>query len=150
MSNVDSFYKGTTGNPKGSVLSHHNLVNNAFFIGLRQQYDTLCPKICIPVPLYHCFGSVAGVLSGTQFGCSLILPSAGFNPKAIMQSFKKEKPNSCYGTPTMFVDIIDEFRKDPCDMSSFYSGIMAGAPCPEHLVNALMKELNMTKFIVSL
>ncbi|KAB7505738.1 2,3-dihydroxybenzoate-AMP ligase, partial [Armadillidium nasatum] len=107
-------------------------------------------RICVPVPLYHCFGCVIGVLAGTLHGCTIIFPNDGFDPKAIVKSFEEEKVNSCYGTPTMFVDILKEYRMNPVKVDTLSFGVMAGAPCPEELVTSLVNELNMKDFLVKI
>ncbi|XP_076053938.1 medium-chain acyl-CoA ligase ACSF2, mitochondrial-like isoform X1 [Oratosquilla oratoria] len=137
------FTSGTTGSPKAAALSHHNIVNNALFIGLRCGYGTENHRICLPAPLYHCLGCVCGTLTGLVWGATCVMPSAGFDPEACVTTFEKERITSCYGTPTMFVDILKCARDDPKDFSSLFTGIMAGAPCPQELVMAVMEKLNM-------
>ncbi|KAL7641914.1 UNVERIFIED_CONTAM: hypothetical protein RMT77_007788 [Armadillidium vulgare] len=142
------FTSGTTGLPKAALLSHHNLVNNAFFVGKRCTYNIKPLRICLPVPLYHCFGCVVGMLSGTLHGCTMVFPNDGFDPKAIVKSFQDERLNSCYGTPTMFVDILKEYRNNPVNVDTLSCGIMTGAPCPEELITALAKEMNMKDILI--
>ncbi|XP_063598867.1 medium-chain acyl-CoA ligase ACSF2, mitochondrial-like [Penaeus indicus] len=142
------FTSGTTGLPKGAVLSHHMLVNNAYSIGSRIEYAKKPHRICISVPLYHCFGCVGGTLCGMLYGATSVLPGAGFDPDTIVKTLEKEKITSCYGTPTMFVDILNAFRKNPVDLSAISTGIMAGAPCPQELVMAVMNDLKMKDFLV--
>ncbi|KAB7505740.1 Acyl-CoA synthetase family member 2, mitochondrial [Armadillidium nasatum] len=105
-------------------------------------------RICLPVPLYHCFGCVVGMLSGTLHGCTMVFPNDGFDPKAIVKSFEDERLNSCYGTPTMFVDILKEYRNNPVNVDTLSCGIMTGAPCPEELITALAKEMNMKDILI--
>ncbi|XP_070001673.1 medium-chain acyl-CoA ligase ACSF2, mitochondrial-like isoform X2 [Penaeus vannamei] len=142
------FTSGTTGLPKGAVLSHHMLVNNAYSIGGRTEYQKKPHRICISVPLYHCFGCIGGTLCGMLYGATSVLPSAGFDPEAIVKTLESEKITSCYGTPTMFVDILNAYRKNPTDLSAISTGIMAGAPCPQELVMAVMNDLKMKDFLV--
>lgn len=147
------FTSGTTGQPKGAVLSHHNLVNNAFFIGDRCLYAEKPQRICVSVPLYHCFGCVAGTLAGSLFGAACVLPAAGFSGQACAEAIKNEGVTSCYGTPTMFVDILAAARPGDGQLATPLSdtlttGIMAGAPCPPELVNAVITELGMKDFLV--
>ncbi|XP_066986589.1 medium-chain acyl-CoA ligase ACSF2, mitochondrial-like [Macrobrachium rosenbergii] len=142
------FTSGTTGKPKGAMLSHHMLVNNAFGVGKRSGYGEKEHRICVQVPLYHCFGCVAGTLSSAHFGATCVLPSLGFNSNASVQAIQDERVTSCYGTPTMFVDVLNSQRNKPRVLGHLFTGIMAGAPCPQELVESLMSELNMRDFLV--
>ncbi|XP_047483965.1 medium-chain acyl-CoA ligase ACSF2, mitochondrial-like [Penaeus chinensis] len=142
------YTSGTTGLPKAAVLSHHQIVNNAYHsIGKRIGYGEKPHRICLSVPLYHCLGCVAGTICGMLYGATCVMPSAGFDPDAIVRPLEREKIASCYGTPTMFVDILNSFRKNPTDLSVISTGIMAGAPCPRDLVTAV-NELRMKDLIV--
>lgn len=142
------FTSGTTGLPKAAVLSHHMIANNAYGIGLRAEYNKMHHRINLTVPLYHCFGSVAGTVVGLLFGTTCVLPSRGFEPEAAVKAVEDERLTSCYGTPTMFVDMLNAQRREHRDMSSLSTGIMAGAPCPPELVMAVINELNMKNFQV--
>ncbi|KAK8403236.1 hypothetical protein O3P69_000400 [Scylla paramamosain] len=142
------FTSGTTGVPKAAVLSHHMIANNAYGIGRRAEYYKTHHRICLTVPLYHCFGSVTGTVLGMLFGATCVLPSRGFEPEAVVQAVQDERLTTCYGTPTMFVDILNAQRKVQRDLSSLSTGIMAGAPCPPELVMSLINELNMKDFLV--
>merc|ERR1719300_1614023 len=142
------FTSGTTGNPKGVTLSHHNLVNNAFNIGHRVGYDAEVHRICCSVPFYHCFGNVAGTLASLLHGASLIVPCPSFNGGDCVTAIEKEKCTSIYGTPTMFVDMLAQVRARGSDMSSAKTGLMAGAPCPQELCKNVMSEMNMKDFVV--
>lgn len=142
------FTSGTTGLPKAAVLSHHMIANNAYGIGYRAEYHKKHHRICLTVPLYHCFGSVAGAVTSMLFGATCVLPSRGFEPDTAVQSMQDERLTSCYGTPTMFVDILNAQRRKNRDMSSLSTGIMAGAPCPPELVMSVMNELHMKDFLV--
>ncbi|KAK8724645.1 hypothetical protein OTU49_011186 [Cherax quadricarinatus] len=142
------FTSGTTGFPKAAILTHHMLVNNAYGVGKRAQYNKSRVRICLSVPLYHCFGCVAGALTGALYGATCVLPTEAYNPEACVQAIQDERVSSCYGTPTMFVDILNEQRRKPRDISSLSTGIMAGAPCPQELVMAVMNDLNMKDFMV--
>ncbi|RXG68653.1 Acetyl-coenzyme A synthetase [Armadillidium vulgare] len=143
------FTSGTTGLPKAALLSHHNILNDAFFVGKRCGYDIKPLRICVPTPLYHCFGCVLGVLANVLHGCTTVFANDAFDPKAIVKSFEEERINFCYGTPTMFVDILREFRINPVKVDTLSYGLMGGAPCPEELVTALAKELNMKDILVT-
>nr|XP_053656123.1 uncharacterized protein LOC128704931 [Cherax quadricarinatus] len=137
------FTSGTTGLPKAAVLTHHMVINNAYSTGRRADYDKSHVRICLPVPLYHCFGCVGGVIAGALYGATCVLPSEAFDPEVCLQVIQDERASSCYGTPTMFVDILNVQRRKPRDISSLSTGVMAGAPCPQELVMAVMDELNM-------
>ncbi|XP_069937609.1 medium-chain acyl-CoA ligase ACSF2, mitochondrial [Cherax quadricarinatus] len=137
------FTSGTTGLPKAAVLTHHMVINNAYSTGRRADYDKSHVRICLPVPLYHCFGCVGGVIAGALYGATCVLPSEAFDPEVCLQVIQDERASSCYGTPTMFVDILNVHRRKPRDVSSLSAGVMAGAPCPQELVMAVMNELNM-------
>ncbi|XP_065582419.1 medium-chain acyl-CoA ligase ACSF2, mitochondrial-like [Artemia franciscana] len=144
------FTSGTTGYPKGATLSHHNIVNNAYLFGFRIGYHEQEHRICLPNPLYHCFGCVAGSLAGPLHGAALIVPSSGFNPEKALEAIHTERCTSLYGTPTMFVDMIHAFDLSNAkfDVSSLSTGAMAGAPCPEELVKGVINKLHMRDFIV--
>eukprot|EP00088_Acartia_fossae_P059302 TRINITY_DN7020_c0_g1_i9.p1 TRINITY_DN7020_c0_g1~~TRINITY_DN7020_c0_g1_i9.p1 ORF type:complete len:610 (-),score=111.92 TRINITY_DN7020_c0_g1_i9:136-1932(-) len=142
------FTSGTTGNPKGVTLSHHNLVNNAYNIGFRIGYNTKPHRICVSVPLYHCFGNVAGTLSGMLHGATNVYPAPSFNGKACAKAIADEKCTSIYGTPTMFVDMLASVRETRPDYSHVETGIMAGAPCPKELCKNVISEMNMKDFCV--
>ncbi|XP_066986608.1 medium-chain acyl-CoA ligase ACSF2, mitochondrial-like [Macrobrachium rosenbergii] len=142
------FTSGTTGQPKAATLSHHMIVNNAFNVGNRCSYGLKEHRICMTVPLYHCFGCVLGSLNGAHFGATCVFPSPGFDPQAAVQAMQDERVTSCYGTPTMFVDILNAQRSNQRDVSSLSTGIMSGAPCPQELVLALINEMNMKDILV--
>ncbi|KAK5851236.1 hypothetical protein PBY51_002044 [Eleginops maclovinus] len=138
------FTSGTTGAPKGATLSHHNVVNNAYFVGKRVGY-TWRPhtRICLPVPLYHCFGSVGGGLCMALHGLSVVFPSTGYDGKANLAALESERCTFIYGTPTMYVDMISQPDLAKYDLSSVEAGIMAGSPCPQELVKKVISAMNV-------
>ncbi|XP_045924214.1 medium-chain acyl-CoA ligase ACSF2, mitochondrial-like isoform X2 [Micropterus dolomieu] len=138
------FTSGTTGAPKGATLSHHNMINNAYFVGKRVGY-TWRPhtRVCLPVPLYHCFGSVAGGLCMAVHGVSLVFPSAGYNGKANIAALESERCTLIYGTPTMYVDMINQPDLAKYDLSSVEAGLMAGSPCPPELVKNIISVMGV-------
>ncbi|XP_044035990.1 medium-chain acyl-CoA ligase ACSF2, mitochondrial [Siniperca chuatsi] len=138
------FTSGTTGAPKGATLSHHNIINNAYFVGKRVGY-TWKPhsRVCLPVPLYHCFGSVGGGLCMGVHGISLVFPSTGYDGKANLAAMESERCTFIYGTPTMYVDMINQPDLAKYDLSSVESGIMAGSPCPPELVKKVISVMGI-------
>uniref|UniRef100_A0A665U409 Medium-chain acyl-CoA ligase ACSF2, mitochondrial n=1 Tax=Echeneis naucrates TaxID=173247 RepID=A0A665U409_ECHNA len=124
------FTSGTTGSPKGATLSHHNIVNNAYFFGLRIGYESRPQvRICLPVPMYHCFGSVLGGMNMAVHGVTLVFPSSAYSTVANLEAIQSEKCNIVYGTPTMFTDLVNHPDLPKYDLSSIEAGIMAGSPC---------------------
>uniref|UniRef100_A0A8C5HQW9 Medium-chain acyl-CoA ligase ACSF2, mitochondrial n=1 Tax=Gouania willdenowi TaxID=441366 RepID=A0A8C5HQW9_GOUWI len=146
------FTSGTTGAPKGATLTHHNLVNNGYFVGKRIGYDWRPnSRICIPVPLYHCFGSVGGSVCMAIFGISTIFPSAGYDGRANLVAIETEKCTIIYGTPTMFVDLVNHPDLEKFDLSSVKAGqegIMAGSPCPPQLVKQIIDVMGVKEITV--
>eukprot|EP00088_Acartia_fossae_P014139 TRINITY_DN1753_c0_g1_i2.p1 TRINITY_DN1753_c0_g1~~TRINITY_DN1753_c0_g1_i2.p1 ORF type:complete len:641 (+),score=202.54 TRINITY_DN1753_c0_g1_i2:63-1985(+) len=143
------FTSGTTGSPKGVVLSHYNLVNNSMQLGHRLGYDTKEHRICLSVPMHHCFGNVAGTICGMMHGATVVVPAPSFNGAACADAIETEKCTSLYGTPTMFIDILDNIRKTQPNLDSLETGIMAGAPCPRELCRNVMAEMNMDNLCVA-
>ena len=141
--------QGTTGNPKGACLSHHNIVNNGKFIGLRLGYNKKPHKIAFPAPLYHTFGCVMANISALHYGASVVLTGPHFNAKECLDAIEQESCTSVYGTPTMFTDMIETMKLHPINTSSVETGIMAGAPCPEKLCKDVVKDLNAKHFTVA-
>lgn len=138
------FTSGTTGTPKGATLSHHNVINDAFFVGRRMGYDWKPhTRICLPVPLYHCFGSVGGGMCLAVHGTSLVFPSPGYNSKANVAAIESERCTMVYGTPTMYVDMVNLPDLDKYDLSSVEAGIMAGSPCPPELIKKVVSVLGV-------
>jgi len=137
------YTSGTTGKPKGATLTHHNIVNNAYFVGRRAGYHEGRTIICIPNPLYHCFGCVMGSLAALIFFQTCVFPCPSWDPSATLWAIHEEKCTTAYGTPTMFLDLLthDDFERVNC--SSIRSGIVAGAPCKVDLCERLVNELGM-------
>jgi len=136
------FTSGTTGLPKGATLSHRNILNNGYFVG-RTQGLGQGDRICIPVPLYHCFGMVMGNLASITHGAAMVYPSEGFDPEAVLRAVEAERCTSLYGVPTMFIAVLAHPSFDDFDVSSLRTGCMAGAICPEPLMRQVVERLNM-------
>lgn len=135
------FTSGTTGLPKGATLTHMNILNNGYFSGLGQNL-TENDVICIPVPLYHCFGCVLGNLAGLTLGCKIVYPGQTFNPKEVLTSIEKEKVTSIYGVPTMFISQFENLENSNRNLSSLRTGIMAGSLCPITVMKRVISEMN--------
>ena len=141
------FTSGTTGNPKGAALSHFNIVNNARFVtDLIRLTDV--DRLVIPVPLYHCFGMVMGVLGAVSKGAALVFPSEGFEPDATLDALEQERCTAVYGVPTMFVAMLQKLDIRKMDLSCLRTGIMAGAPCPIEVMQRVNRELNLTEITI--
>jgi len=123
------YTSGTTGSPKGVLLSHRNILNNGLLIG-RQMNVTEQDVICVPVPLYHCFGAVIGVMTALVHGCALVLPNWSFDARTVLEAIHHERATAVYGVPTMFIAELNDLEFPHYDLSSLRTGIMAGAPCP--------------------
>ncbi|KAG5279180.1 hypothetical protein AALO_G00074960 [Alosa alosa] len=144
------FTSGTTGLPKGVTLTHHNIVNNAYLLGLRTGFDWRPEvRVCVPVPLYHCFGSVLGGMCMALHGVTLVFPSKGYDGLANLEAIQNERCNFLYGTPTMFIDILGQSDFHKYDVSSVDAGIMAGAPCPPEVVRKLIRDMDMKEMMVA-
>ncbi len=141
------YTSGTTGFPKGATLSHHNILNNGFFIGERLEY-TERDRVCIPVPFYHCFGMVLGNLAVTTHGACAVIPGESFDPGAVLRTVQAEKCTSLYGVPTMFIAELDHPDFEKTDFSSLRTGIMAGSPCPIEVMKRVQRDMNMREVTI--
>lgn len=136
------YTSGTTGFPKGATLSHHNILNNGFFVGELCGY-TEQDRIAVPVPFYHCFGMVMGNLASTSHGACVVIPAPGFDPAATLRAVSEERCTSLYGVPTMFIAELAEPDFGSYDLSSLRTGIMAGSPCPVEVMKRVVTEMGM-------
>ncbi|MGY4499879.1 fatty-acyl-CoA synthase [Bradyrhizobium sp. GM24.11] len=142
------FTSGTTGSPKGVTLTHHNILNNGYFTG-RAMRLTEQDRICIPVPLYHCFGMVMGNLASVTLGTTMVYPGEGFDPLATLRAIEQEKCTALYGVPTMFIAELDHPEFATFNLKSLRTGIMAGAPCPIEVMKRVNTEMNMREVTIA-
>ncbi|WP_329260591.1 AMP-binding protein [Streptomyces sp. NBC_01478] len=138
------YTSGTTGFPKGATLSHHNILNNGYFVGELIAY-TEQDRVCIPVPFYHCFGMVMGNLAATSHGACIVIPAASFDPAATLKAVQQERCTSLYGVPTMFIAELNLPDFATYDLSSLRTGIMAGSPCPVEVMKRVVAEMHMAE-----
>jgi fatty-acyl-CoA synthase len=141
------YTSGTTGFPKGATLSHHNVLNNGYFVGEALGY-TEADRVCIPVPFYHCFGMVMGNLACTSHGAAMIIPGEAYEPSLVLETVARERCTSLYGVPTMFIGELDHPRCDELDLSSLRTGIMAGSPCPVEVMKSVVSRMHMPEVTI--
>jgi fatty-acyl-CoA synthase len=142
------FTSGTTGAPKGATLSHHNILNNGFFIGEAMRL-TMEDRLCIPVPLYHCFGMVLGNLAALTHGACMVFPGEGFDPLATLQALAEERCTALHGVPTMFIAQLDHPDFARFDLSSLRTGIMAGSPCPIEVMKRAVSQMHLSEITIA-
>ncbi|MEU6106851.1 AMP-binding protein [Streptomyces albidoflavus] len=138
------YTSGTTGFPKGATLSHHNILNNGYFVGENVGY-TEQDRICLPVPFYHCFGMVMGNIAATTHGACIVIPGPVFDPVTTLTAVAQERCTSLYGVPTMFIGELNLADFASYDLSSLRTGIMAGSPCPEEVMKRVVAEMHMAE-----
>ncbi|UXY22699.1 AMP-binding protein [Streptomyces cynarae] len=136
------YTSGTTGFPKGATLSHHNILNNGYWVGRTIGY-TEQDRVCLPVPFYHCFGMVMGNLGATSHGACIVIPAPSFDPRATLEAVQQERCTSLYGVPTMFIAELNLPGFADYDLSSLRTGIMAGSPCPVEVMKRVVGEMHM-------
>lgn len=142
------YTSGTTGNPKGAMLSHRNLLMNAYYVGLCQGFSEV-DRIGIPVPFYHCFGCVLGTLAATVCGAAMVVPAESFDPEATMNAVESERCTALYGVPTMFSAQIHSPEFDAHDFSSLRTGVMAGSPCPIELMKQVTDKMHIPEMTIA-
>jgi len=142
------FTSGTTGFPKGATLTHANILNNGFFVGEAIRL-TEADRLCIPVPLYHCFGMVMGNLGCVTHGATMIYPADAFDPLSVLEALAEERCTALYGVPTMFIAELDHPRFAEFDLSTLRTGIMAGSPCPIEVMKRVQSQMNLRQVTIA-
>lgn len=142
------FTSGTTGSPKGATLSHRNILNNGYILGGTLRFEA-GDRLCIPVPLYHCFGMVMGNLGCLTHGAAMVLPSDAFDPRSVLRAIEQERCTALYGVPTMFIAELEHLDSESFDLSSLRTGIMAGAICPEPLMREVIDRMHMSEVTIA-
>ena len=142
------FTSGTTGAPKGATLTHHNILNNGFFIGEAMRL-TERDRLCIPVPLYHCFGMVLGNLACMTHGAAMVYPGEGFDAGAVLATVQAERCTALHGVPTMFIAMLDHPEFASFDLGSLRTGIMAGSPCPMEVMQRVIRQMHMDEITIA-
>ncbi len=142
------YTSGTTGFPKGATLSHHNILNNGYFVGRGCGYDET-DRVAIPVPFYHCFGMVMGNLACVSHGACMVVPAPAFDPVATLEAVQSERCTSLYGVPTMFIAELEHERFAEFDLGSLRTGIMAGSPCPIETMRRVVSEMHMEEVTIA-
>ena len=142
------FTSGTTGAPKGATLTHHNIINNAYFIGRAMRLTEL-DRLCIPVPFYHCFGMVLGNLAAVTHGACMVIPGEGFDAQATLETVAEERCTVLHGVPTMFIAELEHAQFARFDLSSLRTGIMAGSPCPIEVMRRVVDSMHLTDITIA-
>ncbi len=141
------FTSGTTGHPKGATLTHHSILNNGYFVARRQNFSE-DDILCLPVPLYHCFGMVMGVLGCVTHGAAIVLPGDAFEPQSVLAAVEAEKCTALYGVPTMFIAELEHPEFSKFDLSSLRTGTMAGSPCPIEVMKRVIDDMHMSEVTI--
>jgi len=142
------FTSGTTGSPKGATLSHRNLLNNGYFVGEAMRLSAV-DRVCIPVPLYHCFGMVIGNLACITHGAAMVFPAEGFDPCAVLRTIEAYRCTALHGVPTMFIALLEHPEFERYDLTSLRTGVMAGAPCPVEVMKRVVERMNMSEVTIA-
>ena len=141
------FTSGTTGQPKGATLTHHNILNNGYFVGAAMQFSEV-DRLCIPVPLYHCFGMVLGNLVCITHGATMVYPGESFDAEGVLSTIEAERCTALHGVPTMFIAMLEHPRFGQYDLESLRTGMMAGAPCPVELMQKVIDRMHMRQVTI--